>query len=66
MNAGPAAYRVNSTRLGAPLAAIDVALTPKSRLAVVVGARAFDLPNYQGNRLTVTTWRLGLRLQTHR
>jgi hypothetical protein len=65
-NAGLAAYSVGNTRLGAPVTAIDVALAPMSWLAVVVGGRTFVLPNYRGDRLTVTTWHLGLRLQTHR
>jgi len=66
VNAGMAAYDVGGTRLGAPVTAIDVALAPMSWLAVVVGGRAFVLPSYRGDRLTVTTWHLGLRLQTHR
>jgi hypothetical protein len=37
-----------------------------SWLAVVAGGRAFALPNYRGDRLTVTTWHLGLRLQMRR
>ena len=66
VDAGMAAYGVGGTRLGAPVTAIDVALSPMSSLAIVVGGRAFVLPNYRGDRLTVTTWRVGLRLQTHR
>jgi hypothetical protein len=66
VNAGMAAYSIGNTRLGAPVAAIDVAMAPISWLAVVVGERAFALPNYRGDRLTATTWHLGLRLQTHR
>ena len=65
-NAGLAAYSVGNTRLGAPVAEIDVAVAPMSWLAVVAGGRAFALPNYRGDRLTVTTWHLGLRLQTRR
>ena len=63
LNAGLAAYSAGDTRLGAPVAAIDVALAPISWLAVVAGGRAFALPNYRGDRLTVTTLHLGLRLQ---
>ena len=63
VNAGLAAYSADDTRLGAPAAAIDVALAPMSWLAIVAGGRAFDLPSYRGDRLTVTTWHLGLRLQ---
>jgi hypothetical protein len=66
VNAGLAAYGADNTRLGAPVTAIDIAGAPMSRLAIVAGWRAFALPNYRGDRLTVTTWHLGLRLQTHR
>jgi hypothetical protein len=66
VNAGMAAYSADNTRLGAPVTAIDVAAAPMSWLAVVAGGRAFALPNYRGDRLTVTTWHLGVRLQTHR
>ncbi len=65
VNAGLAAYSADGVRLGAPVTEIDVAGAPVSRLAVVAGWRAFVLPNYRGDRLRVTTWRLGLRLQTH-
>ncbi len=65
VNAGVAAYSVSNTRLGAPMTAIDVAMAPTSWLAVVAGWRAGVLPNYRGDRLTVMTWHLGLRLQTH-
>ena len=64
VNAGIAAYSADNTRLGAPVASVDVALAPMPWLAVVAGGRAVDLPNYRGNRLTVTTRRVGLRLQT--
>jgi hypothetical protein len=64
VNAGLIAYNVNNMRLGAPVTAIDVALAPKSWLAIVAGGRLLALPNYPGNRLTITTRRLGLRLQT--
>ena len=63
VNAGLAAYSADDTRLGAPAAAIDVALAPVSWLAVVAGGRVFDLPDYRGDRLTVATWHLGFRLQ---
>jgi len=66
VNAGLAAYSANDTRLGAPAAGIDIALAPKSWLAIVAGGRGFALPNYRGHRLTVTSWHLGLRLQTNR
>ncbi len=66
VNAGLAAYNADNTRLGAPVIAIDVAVAPISWLALVAGGRAFELPNYRGDRLTVTTWHFGLRLQTHR
>lgn len=48
LNTGIAAYTDNQPRLGAPVAAIDVALAPMSWLAIVAGGRAFALPNYQG------------------
>jgi len=66
VNAGLAAYSANDTRLGAPAAGMDVALAPMSWLAIVAGGRAFALPNYRGDRLTVTSWHVGLRLQTNR
>jgi len=66
VNAGLAGYSADNTRLGAPVTAIDVAGAPMSWFAIVAGWRAFELPNYRGDRLTVTTWHLGLRLQTHR
>jgi hypothetical protein len=52
--------------IGAPVTAIDVAVAPISWLAVVAGGRAVALPNYRGDRLMVTTWHFGLRLQTYR
>ena len=64
LNAGMAVYGVHDTRLGAPVTAMDVAVAPSSWLAFVAGVRAFVLPNYLGDRLMVTTWRLGLRLQS--
>jgi hypothetical protein len=64
LNAGFAAYGAHTTRLGAPAAAMDVSVAPSSWLAIVAGGRAFVLPNYLGDRLMVTTWRLGLRLQS--
>jgi hypothetical protein len=66
VNAGLAAYSADNTRLGAPGTAIDIAGAPMSRLAIVAGWRAFELPNYRGDRLTVTNWHLGIRLQTNR
>lgn len=63
LNAGLAAYAHDQTRLGTPVASMDVAAAPTSWLAIVVGGRAFVVPNYLGDRLSVTTWRLGLRLQ---
>jgi hypothetical protein len=64
LNVGMAA-RINShTQLGAPVAAMDIAVAPVSRLAIVTGGRAFLVPNYGGDRLSVMTWRLGLRLQS--
>ena len=59
-----AAYGAHDTHLGAPVTAIDVAVAPSSWLALVAGVRAFVLPDYLGDRLMVTTWRLGLRLQS--
>jgi hypothetical protein len=64
VNAGLAAYSAGDTRLGAPAVATDVALAPMPWLAIVAGGRAFVFPNYRGDRLTLTTWHLGLRLQT--
>ena len=64
LNAGMAVYGVHDTRLGAPVTAMDVAVAPSSWLAFVAGMRAFVLPNYLGDRLMVTTWRLGVRLQS--
>jgi hypothetical protein len=66
VNAGMAAYNIGNTRLGAPMTAIDVAAAPSSWLALVAGGRAFELPNYRGDRLTAITWHFGLRMQTHR
>jgi hypothetical protein len=77
VNVGVAAYSVESSpndshsasavkynaRLGAPVTAIDVAPFPNSWITMVVGGRAFVVPNYRGDRLSVTTWHLGLRLQ---
>lgn len=64
LNAGMAVYGAHDTHLGAPVTAIDVAVAPSSWLALVAGVRAFVLPNYRSDRLMVTTWRLGLRLQS--
>jgi hypothetical protein len=64
LNAGMAAYGAHDTQLGAPVTAMDVAVAPSSWLAFVAGVRAFVLPNYLGDRLMVTTWRFGLRLQS--
>ena len=63
-NVGVAAYSVDNTRLGAPLTAIDVALTPVSWFGILVGGRAFVLPNYRGARLTATAWDFGFRIRT--
>jgi hypothetical protein len=64
LNAGMARCTLGHTRLGAPVAAMDVAVAPFSRLAIVTGGRAFLVPNYGGDRLSLMTWRLGLRLQS--
>ena len=64
MNVGVAAYSVDNTRLGAPLTAIDVALTPVSWFGIVIGGRAFVLPNYRGARLTTTALQFGFRIRT--
>ena len=64
LNAGMARCTLSHTRLGAPVAAMDVAVAPFSRLAIVTGGRAFLVPNYGGDRLSVMTWRLGVRLQS--
>jgi hypothetical protein len=66
VNAGLAAYSADNTRLGTPVTAIDIAGAPMSSLAIVAGWRAFALPDYRGDRLTVTSWHLGLRLQARR
>lgn len=64
LNAGLVAYTDNRTRFGAPVAAMDIAVAPISWLAIVTGGRAVVVANYLGDHLTVTTWRLGLRLQS--
>jgi hypothetical protein len=66
LNVGMADYAVNSTRLGAPLAAVDIAPFPNWWCDVVVGARAVDVPNYRGYRLLVSTFSLGVRLRGDR
>lgn len=62
---GMAAYNVGNTRLGAPIAAIDLATTPHSWFGVLIRTHAFMLPNYRNDRVWGTTWQLGLRLRSH-
>jgi hypothetical protein len=60
---GGAVYGADGTRVGAATGSVDVAAFPVSRLGLVAGARAVVVPRYRGDRLSTTTWTLGVRVR---
>jgi len=63
---GTAAYNINDTRLGAIVGHVDAAFYPTAGFGFVGGARSIAIPRYQGDRLTVTQWFIGVRLRQRR
>src|SRR5690348_2840209 len=56
-------YSINGTRAGAVVGQLDVAAFFESHVGFVVGFRDVAVPKYQGDRLTIRAWILGLRVR---
>jgi hypothetical protein len=62
--AGPAAYSLNGTRVGAMAGNLDVAWFPVWNLGLVLGGRETLIPRYRHDALSLLGWTLGIRLRT--